>query len=146
MRSDRPCRDDGFSLVELLVAMAVVAALAAVAVPVYLNQRARAYDTSARSDASRLGREITAYYADAPATPPSVVVSGGHYLVAGANIGGVSPGVRLGTRVPVPVATTTVDTSAWTSTSWCVNVFHPDGAQVYFSYSAAAGLHTGACP
>ena len=43
-------RDDGFSLVELLTVVVVVGVLAAVAVPVYLGQRARAADAAIATD------------------------------------------------------------------------------------------------
>ena len=52
MRSRQAARhepDAGFTLVELLVVMVVLAILAAVAIPVFLNQRNKAWDTDAKS-------------------------------------------------------------------------------------------------
>lgn len=47
-------RDDGFTLVELLVVMLVLGVLAAVAVPTFLGQREKAYRTTVVSDAKSL--------------------------------------------------------------------------------------------
>ncbi len=43
--------DQGFTLVELLVVMIIIGILAAVAIPVFLNQRNSGYDAGAKADA-----------------------------------------------------------------------------------------------
>jgi prepilin-type N-terminal cleavage/methylation domain-containing protein len=46
----RTSRDDGFTLVELLVVMVIAAALVAIAIPVFMTQKEKSYTTAMQSD------------------------------------------------------------------------------------------------
>jgi type IV pilus assembly protein PilA len=47
-------REGGFTLIELLVVIIIIGILAAIAIPVFLNQRKKGYDAQAKSDLRNL--------------------------------------------------------------------------------------------
>ena len=57
-------REEGFTLIELLVVIIIIGILAAIAIPVFLNQRKKGYDAGIKSDLRNAATAEETYLTD----------------------------------------------------------------------------------
>ncbi len=97
-------KDEGFTLIELLVVIIIIGILAAIAIPVFLNQRKKAVDTSIKSDLRTVANELETYYTDNQ-TYPAVATSAGSTSANAVVISGSSVFLSSGNTVSVVIST-----------------------------------------
>lgn len=125
-------RDSGFTLIELLVVILIIGILTAVAIPVFLNQRVRGYDASAKSDLRQLAE-----------FQESLLINNGQY----GTIADIQADTGTSFRVTPKVTVTVVDYD--TVVGYCLSARHVGSPNTWYWDSSASGLQpagTAGCP
>lgn len=96
--------EKGFTLIELMIVIAIIGILAAIAIPQFSAYRARSYNAAAMSDVRNMMTACEAYFVDwdiYPSGTPSVVFSHyGYVPSAGVNVSTDIAGTGSGYTIP----------------------------------------------
>jgi type IV pilus assembly protein PilA len=110
-------KDEGFTLIELLVVIIIIGILAAIAIPVFLNQRKKAVDASTKSDLRTIANELETFATDTQAYPATITFAAGVVTV------GLAPVSLSNGNVPK----VSYNAAAATATSYCIKVTNAKG-------------------
>jgi type IV pilus assembly protein PilA len=109
---ERAQDEKGFTLIELLVVILIIGILAAIALPAFLNQRGKAQDTEAKTEARTMQTAMETYYTDEQTYAGQTA----------ATLKAIEPAIGSGKSVPL-VNTAAADNWEVQSTSKTGNIF-----------------------
>ncbi|MGB7981524.1 MAG: prepilin-type N-terminal cleavage/methylation domain-containing protein [Candidatus Nanopelagicales bacterium] len=130
--------EEGFTLIELLVVIIIIGILAAIAIPVFLNQRQKGWDAAVKADLRNAATAQETYLTDFGSySTESPVVAG-----AAGELG--DAGFKYSTNTNYDSNTAAIEVDATSNQSYCLDAVSASGTT--WNYSSPDGLAEGACP
>ena len=132
-------KDQGFTLIELLVVIIIIGVLAAIAIPVFLNQRKKAVDASLKSDLKNAATQVETWMG----SNPGIDIPGSGWATSSTDAGGSLTGLKVS---PGNLLSVKPSQSA-PSGGYCINAYNPGASEATYPkrmvyLSLGGGLQT----